>query len=342
MARMGVVGKYDVGAAAARARAGGIGEDVARSEEEEEEDDDDCPSAEVVLGPYMKKGYKGKCCKGIMAKGKLKMPLPGYMEQTCKRRRRSRRRKDNKKSGDESEDSDADNGAASRKKRKNEKNAVAVHPSIVFIREHTPVKPCGRCKQCRAMPCGRCVNCVSNARAAEQKRCMELGCSSLTKEELRNFHIANSSTASITQLRSELSALRDEYIALSAGKSNGADMEELERRQDEVIQKLQDFELSKGLVATKRTPDGYKFLLLSFQTIEDERKRIAKSLYRSRNVEPSATTRSRRQLCTLYARTICNMVQMFATDIVAAEYVEQLLKVTSDYEKSLPVGPVEK
>lgn len=219
------------------------------------------------------------------------------------------------------------------------------HPAIMFIREHTPVKPCGRCHKCKKKPCGECPNCKNNVhltdRSHDRKRCIALGCSRLSDEEIERYRLAHNSADNIAQIESELRTLRDRYMIASTKGTSAEELKEMNLAQDILMKRLHDIGDATTSMSQDNAPDGYNCLLISFQTLETERDRVTRLIERRTTRDSPEIMRTRRQLRNFYALTICSMVNMFANDVVARPYVEKLRTISAEYEqivRSLPIS----
>jgi hypothetical protein len=255
----------------------------------------------------------------------------------------------------DSSDSDGGSGPPYRKRsrlasepsevRDADAKMIEPHPAVIFMRSHTPVKPCGRCKECRCPPCGECANCKNNEHLAERshdrKRCTLLGCTRLSEEELERYRLAHDSADSVSKLESDLRTLRDKFMAVASSGTSSEELSELTATQETLMKRLQLVDRMAEAAVSEGAPDGFGCLLLSFQTLETERDRVARLIDRRTTRDSPEVMRTRRQLRNFYALTICNMVRMFANDVVARPHVSKLHAIADEYEKlvkSLPIS----
>jgi hypothetical protein len=218
------------------------------------------------------------------------------------------------------------------------------HPSVIFVRDHTPVKPCRRCKECRREPCGVCVNCVNNAhlieRSRDRKRCAALGCTRLSKEELERYRLTHCYEDSILQIEADLRVLRDKFMSLPPQTTSQEDIKRITKEQDDLMERLRLADKATEALASQQAPEGYHCLLLSFQTLETERDRLSRMIDRRTTRDSPGVMMTRRQLRNFYALTICSMAKMFCNDVVARMHVPELLRITEEYENTVKISPV--
>lgn len=217
------------------------------------------------------------------------------------------------------------------------------HPAVIYVREHTPIRPCGRCKECRKPPCGQCSNCRNNEHLAERshdrKRCISLGCGRLSLEEIERYRVGQNSLDALCKIQRDIRDMRtrimNEHTSADAVAALKAEHEAMMRR----MQVLSQSDSVRAI--DDDAPEGYGCLLLSLQTLETERDRIARLIERRTTRDSPEVMHTRRQLRNFYALQICSMVEMFAEDTVAQRYVEGLRKTSRDYEelvRSLPIS----
>jgi hypothetical protein len=126
------------------------------------EDEDGAPKTSVVLGigafgggkgitPHMVLGgKKGSLCAGGGKKGTPRKEDKKKKLQQASHFRRLRMANPRKRPADEEEEDDKPKkkrrGGASEPEEVRDADArmLAPHPSVIFMREHTPVRPCGR------------------------------------------------------------------------------------------------------------------------------------------------------------------------------------------------------
>lgn len=116
--------------------------------------------------------------------------------------------------------------------------------------------------------------------------------------------------------------------------SKGGDVEVLEKlkkQQGLLMRKLAALNSSE----TDDVPEGYECILLSLQTLETERDRVARLVERRTSRDSPYVMRTRRQLRNLYALTICTVAKMFANDVVSRSYVQDLIDLADEQEKSI-------
>jgi hypothetical protein len=145
----------------------------------------------------------------------------------------------------------------------------------------------------------------------------------------------------MAQIESDLRSLRDRFMAATTKGTSAEELKELDLIQETLMKRLQIVRRTSEAVASEGAPEGYNCLLLSFQTLETERDRVARLIERRTTRDSPEVMRTRRQLRNFYALTICSMVRMFANDVIAMIYVDKLRKVSDEYEKvvrSLPVS----
>lgn len=300
-------------------------------------DDDDFSSSSSSSSDDSDMGEE----EAIGKRKKVKTPPPPYM-----RRLRTAAPKRPRECDDEGEDDcDKKRVCEPRGVRKADSMFRAPHPAIIFMRDHIPIKPCGRCRLCRAKPCGKCANCKNNAHLAERshdrKRCTALGCTRLTDAELDRFRMTQNSEDAVSQLQSDLRSLRGRLMAAKNVDVTKEMVAELKQEQDTLVERLKSMtKASEDMGAMSAAPEGYECLLLSFQTLETERDRIARLIDRRTTRDSPEVMRTRRQLRNYYAVTICSMVDMFADDVVSRAYVDQLRDISSEYEKLVYSMPI--
>lgn len=222
---------------------------------------------------------------------------------------------------------------------------IEPHPAIIFMREHTSVKPCGRCHECRKKACGECTNCKNNVhladRSHDRKRCTALGCTRLSDDELERYRLSHDYVNSRNKIESDLRTLRDRFMTVSSKGASSEELVELKNSQEILMKRLEIMSRAAEGAYSEDSPEGYTCLLLSFQTLETERDRVARIIDRRTTRDLPEVMRTRRQLRNFYAMTICNMVRMFANDVVARPHVEKLRAVADEYEqlvRSLPIS----
>ena len=244
--------------------------------------------------------------------------------------------------------------------------SLETHPVVLYLRRHTPVKPCGRCAECRRPPCGKCSSCRKNSHLTERsrarERCTANGCTKLTEEELDRYRRAYNSAYTVDVIERELRAIRAEFMSIqersssssSAGVAAAAKakpfgakpsdapaikkLQELQQRQAGLIARLQALN-DEDPVLIQQTPEGYECFLLSIQTLETERDRIARFVERRACRDPPNIMGSRRQLRDFYGRKICYMTRLFANDMVARPYVSKLIEIADEHEKFINSFP---
>jgi hypothetical protein len=316
------------------------------SDASEDDSGEDCkaPSVDVVLG------------KDAFSPHPPSKAAGGRQPSHCRRLRTlapKRRRCDTQDDNDDGDDvpphkkrrataSKTGRGASEPQKvRDADAKMIEPHPAVLFVREHTPVRPCGRCRECRKSPCGECGNCKNNAhlsdRSHDRKRCTTLGCTRMSDLELERYRLVHDSADSTSKIENDLRALRDRFMAIPSKGTSTRELEELTKTQDALMKRLQ---MIGSVVSSEKMPEGYGCLLLSFQTLETERDRIARLIDRRTTRDSPEVMRTRRQLRNSYALTICNFVRMFANDVVAGPHVERLKEIADEYERlviSLPI-----
>jgi hypothetical protein len=332
-----------------------------------ESDDGRRPSVDMVLG---------KDAFGSKARSSISATTAAPRQSSHFRRLRTtipmkRKRSEEKQSFDDDDDEDdqTDSETFTHEKKKRRKRRAAgpktsepqvvrdadakmiePHPAVMFMREHTPIRPCGRCRECRKRPCGECANCKNNAhlsdRSHDRKRCTALGCTRMSDCEIEKYRTLHDSADSTAKIESDLRTLRDRFMKISSSQgTNPEEIADLTRTQDMLMKRLQAVGKAtaaelQGRAYSDEVPEGYGCLLLSFQTLETERDRIARLIDRRTTRDSPEIMRTRRQLRNFYALTICNIVRMFANDVVAAPHVERLKQIADEYEtlvRSLPV-----
>ena len=338
--------------------------DVVREEEEEEywSEEESAKSSEVDDGPST------SIVVGALRKGDFTMPsiLGGknmdLIETTdkCKRKTKEKKIKSKNKSApllrrlrvydskkaspakrklQETDPDPMDDPEAKNQKvynvqepvslRKSDDEALETHPVLMFLREHTPVRPCGRCHECRKPPCNECTNCKNNQhlpeRSRDRKRCIAHGCSKLTDEELVKYRAAYAEEDKMGQIERDLRELRDRLMV----EEKNADM--LEQEQKKLLEMLGALQ-EKHVTMEEEVPDGYECLLLSVQTMETERDRIARLVKRRTTRDSPEVMRTRRQLRNYYGLRICDLVRKFATDMIARPHVHKLIEIAAKYE----------
>lgn len=215
---------------------------------------------------------------------------------------------------------------------KEDDDALFTHPIVLFLRDHTPVKPCARCQECRKPACGECANCKKNAQLAlkskERKRCITNGCSKLTEEELARYRRHYDHEQRIGIIEEQLRELRDRTMALQQeGKINP----ELESIREKLLASLKIIQEKKE--AIEQVPDGYDILLMSVQALETERDRLARLIKRRAFRDSADIMKTRRQLRDYYGLKICELTKIFAMDMVAGPHVLKLIEIATNYEK---------
>jgi hypothetical protein len=214
--------------------------------------------------------------------------------------------------------------------RESDDAALDTHPVLIFLREHTPVRPCGRCHECRKPPCNVCTNCKNNQhlteRSRDRKRCIAHGCSKLTDDELAKYRMAYAEEDKMAQIERELRELRDKLMLEE--KAN----DQLEQEQKKLLEALKTLQ-EKHVAMEAEVPDGYECLLLSIQTMETERDRIARLVKRRTNRDSPEVMRTRRQLRNYYGRAICDLVRKFVTDMISRPHVQELIDIANAYEE---------
>lgn len=213
--------------------------------------------------------------------------------------------------------------------RKIDDDALLTHPVLLYLREHTPVRPCGRCQECRQPPCGLCFNCRNNVhlseRSKERRRCISHGCSKLTDEEIKRYVRSYEEESKIFQIEKELRELRDRVENLQDG--------EIEKQRTALLLTLNAMQAKKA--SLEAIPDGYECLILSVQTLETERDRVARLVKRRTSRDSPNVMKTRRQLRDYYGKKICELVKGFATDMIAREHVQELIEIADDYEQTI-------
>ena len=214
--------------------------------------------------------------------------------------------------------------------RKADDIALETHPVLIFLREHTPVRPCGRCHECRKPPCNTCTNCRNNQhlteRSRDRKRCIAHGCSKLTDEELVKYRNAYAEEDKMGQIERELRELRNK---LMVEERNVTELEIEQKKLLEALETLQE----RHITMDEDVPDGYECLLLSVQTLETERDRIARLVKRRTTRDSPEVMRTRRQLRNYYGLRICDLARKFATDMIARQHVQKLIEIAGKYEE---------
>lgn len=130
-------------------------------------------------------------------------------------------------------------------------------------------------------------------------------------------------------------------MCASTNGTNAEELKGLTHDQETLMQRLQAIGRTSDAVLSEGAPEGYGCLLLSFQTLETERDRVARLIERRTTRDSPEIMRTRRQLRNFYTFTICSMVRMFANDVVARPHVEKLRTISDEYEKmvrSLPIS----
>lgn len=74
--------------------------------------------------------------------------------------------------------------------RINDIKMLDTHPVIEYVRKHTPIEPCGRCRLCKKEPCGKCDRCKNNT--CLSKRSPEHKVGFFKNQLLTNFRSAAS------------------------------------------------------------------------------------------------------------------------------------------------------
>ena len=238
---------------------------------------------------------------------------------------------------------DKDEASEPHKVRDADARMIEPHPAVIFIRDHAPLKPCGRCRECRKPPCHECSNCRNNAhlseRSHDRKRCTTLNCTRMSDVEIDRYRTIHDSDDSTAKIESDLRALRDRFMTISSKGVKSEELEDLTKTQEMLMKRLQIIDRTVK-AASDEIPEGYGCLLLSIQTIETERDRIARFIDRRTTRDSPEIMRTKRQLRNYYGLMICNIVRMFATDIVARPHVERLKEIADVYEQlihSLPI-----
>lgn len=231
--------------------------------------------------------------------------------------------------------------------RSSDIKSLETHPVVLYLRCHTPVKPCGRCAECRKPPCGKCGSCKKNVHLTERsrarERCTANGCTKLTEEELDRYRRAYNSAYTVDVIETELRHIRSELMALQergscATAASAAELRRIQQKQANLISRLQALN-DEDPVVIQQTPDGYECFLLSIQTLETERDRVARLIERRTCRDPPRIMSSRRQLRDFYGRKICNMTRLFATEMVARPYVQKLIEIADEHERLLDSFP---
>lgn len=227
--------------------------------------------------------------------------------------------------------------------------SLETHPVILYLRRHTPVKPCGRCAECRRTPCGKCGSCKKNTHLTERsrarERCTANGCTKLTEEELDRYRRAFNSAYTVNVLEKELRMIRTEFMAIHERSSKdpkntktSSDIQALQAKQANLISRLQALN-DEDPVIIQQTPEGYECFMLSIQTLETERDRIARLIERRTCRDPPRIMSSRRQLRDFYGLKISNLTRLFATEMVARPYVARLIEIADEQEKLINSFP---
>lgn len=224
-----------------------------------------------------------------------------------------------------------------------DEKSLETHPIVVYLRSHTPVKPCGRCAKCKKPPCGKCESCKKNVHLTERsrarERCTANGCTKLTEEELDRYRRAFSSGV-VDALESELRKIGEEFTALQERRAKvpAAEMATLRDKQANLIGRLQALNEEDPYVI-QQTPDGFDCFMLSIQTMETERDRIARLVKRRACRDPPKIMNSRRLLRDFYGVKICAMARTFATEMVALPYVQKLIEIADEHERVIEAFP---
>ena len=226
--------------------------------------------------------------------------------------------------------------------------SLEAHPVVIYLRRHTPVKPCGRCAECRKQPCGKCGSCKKNLHLTERsrarERCTANGCTKLTEEELDRYRRAYNSAYTVDVIERELRLIRSEFMAIQERTSKAtsanpnSELRGIQQKQSSLISRLQALN-EEDPVVIQQTPDGYECFLLSIQTLETERDRVARLIERRTCRDPPRIMSSRRQLRDFYSRKICNMTRLFATEMVARPYVSKLIEIADEHERLVDSFP---
>jgi hypothetical protein len=322
-------------------------------------------------GPIFNKKKKQKKQKGKQSSHLRRLRMLNPLK-TCKPTKRKREKEDG---DDEEEEEEEEEEEPTKRKRREDtsepswvrdadKKIMKPHPVILFMREHVPVKPCGRffshflfvlsfshcaqkkrCKKCRSEPCGKCANCCNNAhlteRSHDRKRCTSLECTRLSEEEIERYRLAHDSADSVAKIESDLRSLRDRFMSATTKGTSADELKELDQDQETLMKRLQVMGKASEAIASEDAPEGYGCLLLSFQTLETERDRVSRLIDRRSTRDSPEIMRTRRQLRNFFTFTICSMVRMFANDVVARPHVEKLREISDSYEKfvrSLPIS----
>jgi hypothetical protein len=209
------------------------------------------------------------------------------------------------------------------------------HPVYQFLLDNTPVKPCGRCSECRKAPCGACANCKNNEglteRSRDRKRCTEHGCKKLTAEQLQRYRGEHAESDTAAGIRAEISALRDRFMR---DDPDAEELKELQQRQQDLMQRLKAL-MARGDSPHESAPEGYECMLLTISILETERDRLARFVERRRSRDSPSVMRTRRQLRNYYGQQICVLTTMFSIHMVSMPCLDALVRVATEYEKFL-------
>lgn len=212
--------------------------------------------------------------------------------------------------------------------------SLDMHPVLTFLRDNTPVKPCGRCAECRKPACGTCANCKNNEhlteRSRDRKRCTAHGCNKLTVEELQRYRDAHAATDSIADIQGAIRDMRDRFIIAQSKDTPADEVKALENEQQGLMDRLAAY--NERAKRDEPMPEGYECLLLSIQTLETERDRVARLVERRTSRDSPAVMRTRRQLRNFYGILVCTIAKMFAVDLVSRSNVDKLIEIAEEYE----------
>ena len=217
-----------------------------------------------------------------------------------------------------------------------DKLAEETHPILIYLRTHTPVKTCGRCVECRKKPCGQCINCYNgkhlSSRSHECRRCSAHSCNKLTPGELARWTAAQSGRETANRISKDLTAIREKLMMARTAGMSDIDMQTLVRARDDMLQELEKAQtLFEPETAIERDiPDDYENFLLTIQTLESDRDRLARLLVRRVKFDSTGSQCIRRQLRNRIDMNICEVATLFAEAMVSKPYVSGLVELARD------------
>lgn len=224
--------------------------------------------------------------------------------------------------------------------RESDKLFNKVHPVIEFVMENTPVRPCGRCRECRSEPCGRCDNCQNNqylvSRSISRRRCTQLKCSRLTDKDMERYCLSCNAQSEGQEARVKL----QELIRMYQQNKTVRDVQvqnHIETQRKALQERLA---MITSAVHSQNAPPTHACLLVSLQTLETERDRISRLIERRTTRDPPDVMKMRRNMRNHFGLAICTFAKFFSTDIVASQNVSRLNDIIDKYETLIKTSAI--